>query len=244
MENTIDHTVRSRHERIGHLLREAEEHREDILSSRFFSDLRTGKLNKRRWLWQLLHWSGMFTRALSARSGMRSEDRFSDVFAEHATEEGRHPAQLKNFMRKSGFGPVGEGWALDHPPTPETKDLAHQIQRIALTTDLPLEQVMVLNALGEGAALDFYQAVLTHFGSEQLRGPYFHVHADVDDRHRLLGVDLLEQPAWLEYEVCRRSLKRAAEGFREMLNSWAEYESSRPEDEPGWSVSGATSKSE
>jgi len=220
--------------RIQQLLHEAERGRETVLSSRFFVELRLGTLHRRRWLWQLLHWSGMFTRALSTRSGLGREDRFSDVFAEHASEEARHPGQLKSLMRKSGFGPVEEGWTLDHPATRQTEKLAGVVKRVAAMGS-SLEQVMVLNALGEGCALDFYQAVLTHFGPRELRGPYFHVHAEVDDRHRLLGVDLLAEPVQWEYQACRGTLRGAAESFKAMLDSWATYELDLPKEEAGWS---------
>lgn len=195
-------------------------YRADILGIKFFQDLRTGRLDRRRWLWQLLYWSGWFTRALAARAGACEDERFADVFADHASQEARHPAQLKQYLRQKMGWDVDASWPA---PSPETVSLRDEIRCIALH-GAPLIQILVMNVLSEGAALDFYGALLEHFGTDSLRGPYFHVHRDVDDHHRLMGVSLLAQPSNADVQECLEVLFRIRNGYQAMIDSWGRYE--------------------
>ena len=84
-------------------------------------------------------------------------------------------------------------------------------------------QVVSLNVLSEGVALDFYTAVipvLSHL--DILSGRYWKVHREVDAHHLKMGLDRCgdvtpESPAGLRYQ---RVLWHSANLYHQMLGSW------------------------
>jgi hypothetical protein len=84
-------------------------------------------------------------------------------------------------------------------------------------------QVVSLNVLSEGVALDFYTAVipvLERLGL--LSGRYWKVHREVDEHHLRMGVDrcgdiAIDSPTGMLYQ---RVLWHAAGLYHQMLCSW------------------------
>jgi Iron-containing redox enzyme len=191
----------------------AEQHRANIRRGPFFAALSAGDLDHLRWVHQLRHQSRRFTQALSLRSALCREERFLNIFAAHAVEEGRHPEQLETWMRRRemSLAPV--------PPTRETEQLTDYCTFIAQHGG-PVAQVLVLNVLSEGVALDFYTAALDRFGRGKLNGPYWHVHREVDEIHQAMGVDLCRVEDGLRAEYAG-AIDCAADLYDNMLTSWA-----------------------
>ena len=204
------------------LLNLAEGYRRELRSGSFFLALggaeRPPDLSS--WVHQLYHQSREFTRALSLRSALCRDLRYQDVFAEHAVEEADHPAQLAAWMRAHGYLDGVEPGSV--PPTPGTLDAAGFFWRTAIC-EPPDVQVVALNLLSEGVALDFHSAVIPVLGGlGLLTGRYWKVHREVDSHHLEMGLDLCGEVAQdsPRAEVYRRTLAHGARLYGAMLSSW------------------------
>jgi hypothetical protein len=203
------------------LLDHAERYRSHIRSGPFFKHLasvkRPGEL---KWVHQLLHQSREFTQALCLRYSLCHDPRYQSIFAEHAFEEADHPDQLVAWMTKHGFLVGGE--AANLPPTQETLNSLAFCWRAAVREPHDV-QVVALNVISEGVALDFYSAVipvLDRLGL--LSGRYWKVHREVDQHHLRLGLDLcgdvaIDSPKGMLYQ---RVLWHGAGLYHQMLSSW------------------------
>jgi hypothetical protein len=84
-------------------------------------------------------------------------------------------------------------------------------------------QVVALNVLSEGVALDFYSAVIPVLGQLGiLSGRYWKVHREVDAHHLRLGLDrcgdvAADSPSGRRYQ---RALWHSASLYHQMLASW------------------------
>ena len=204
------------------LLEQAETYREQIRTSPFFSALsQTSKVSDLLWAHQLLHQSREFTQALCLRYALCKDARFRGIFAEHAAEEADHPNQLAHWMHRHGLLESAETDPL--PATQETIDCLALCTRAALREDAGT-QVVVLNVLSEGVALDFYTAVIPVLSRlDVLTGLYWKVHREVDSHHLQMGLEHLGaiSPESSEGQRYHRALHHAALRYRSMLDSWA-----------------------
>lgn len=204
------------------LLNLAEGFRRELRSGPFFLALGRAAqpADLMSWVHQLYHQSREFTRALSLRSALCRDLRYQDVFAEHAVEEANHPAQLAAWMKAHGYLDGVEPGNV--PATPETLNAAGFFCRTALC-EPPDVQVVALNLLSEGVALDFYSAVIPVLGQlGLLSGRYWKVHREVDAHHLVLGLDLCGEVPQdsLRGKVYRRTLAHGARLYGAMLSSW------------------------
>jgi len=204
------------------LLNLAEGYRFELRAGPFFQHLaraeRAADLSP--WVHQLYHQSREFTKSLCLRSALCRDPRYQDVFAEHAVEEADHPAQLGHWMREHGYLDGIEPSSV--PPTPETLDAAGYYWRTAIC-EPPDVQVISLNLLSEGVALDFYSAVIPVLKKlGLLTGRYWKIHREVDAHHLELGLDLCGDLAQdsPKGEVFRRTLAHGARLYGAMLSSW------------------------
>jgi len=203
------------------LLDQAEKYRAMIRSGPFFQSLtRAEQPSDLKWTHQLLHQSREFTQALCLRYSLCNDKRFQNIFAEHAVEEADHPEQLTTWMLKHGFLDAPD--APVAPPTPETLNNLAYFCRSAVR-DTPEVQVVALNILSEGVALDFYTAVIPVLTKlDLLTGRYWKVHREVDAHHLTMGLDRCEavapnSPAGHHYQ---RVLLHSASLYHQMLSSW------------------------
>lgn len=197
-----------------HLINRAERIRAGIRTNPFFEALIDGRADNMRWVHQLRFQSRRFTQALSLRSARSRDPRFDNIFAAHAVEEGRHPEQLEKWMKSQHIEPDASVAI-----TTETMEVASFCTDIA-TWGSPTIQILILNVLSEGIALDFYRAVIDHFGTDRLAGPYWHVHKEVDEIHLAMGVEFCQV-----HEPRRAALEGAMDNggelYDRMLRSWA-----------------------
>ena len=203
------------------LLDSAEAYRAQIKRGPFFDMLaRAERPNDLQWVHQLVHQSREFTQSLCLRYSLCHDRRYQSVFAEHAFEEADHPDQLLAWMDKHGFLAGVEAGGV--PPTLETLNCLSFCWRSAMREPHDV-QIVALNVLSEGVALDFYSAVipvLERLG--MLSGRYWKVHRDVDADHLRLGLDLCgdvaaDTPRGRTYH---RVLWQAAGLYHQMLSSW------------------------
>jgi len=204
------------------LLDLAEGYRRELRSGLFFQHLARAErpADLSSWVHQLYHQSREFTKSLCLRSALCCDPRYRDVFAEHAVEEADHPAQLRHWMREHGYLDGVE--PRNVPPTPETLDAAGCYWRTAIC-EPPDVQVISLNLLSEGVALDFYSAVIPVLKKlGLLTGRYWKIHREVDSHHLELGLDLCGDVAQdsVRAEVYRRTLSHCARLYGAMLSSW------------------------
>jgi Iron-containing redox enzyme len=203
------------------LLDHAERYRSQIRSGPFFQKLeRAEQPSDLKWVHQLLHQSREFTQALCLRYSLCQDRNYQGIFAEHAFEEADHPDQLIAWMDKHGFldssNPEGV------PATQETINNLAFCWRMAMREPHDV-QVVALNVLSEGVALDFYSAVipvLSRLGI--LSGRYWKVHREVDSHHLRLGLDrcgdvAADSPTGMRYQ---RVLWHSACLYHQMLASW------------------------
>jgi hypothetical protein len=200
----------------------AERYRAHIRSGPFFQKLaRVERPSDLKWVHQLLHHSREFTQALCLRYSLCHDKRYQRVFAEHAFEEADHPDQLVEWMSKHGFLAGTEAAIL--PATQETLNCLAFCWRSAVREPHDV-QVVALNVLSEGMALEFYTAVipvLERLGL--LSGRYWKIHREVDEQHLRMGVDrcgdvAIDSPTGMRYQ---RVLWHAAALYHQMLCSWA-----------------------
>jgi len=203
------------------LLNYAERYRSEIQAGPFFRKLgRAERPSDLRWVHQLVHQSREFTQALCMRYSLCRDKRYQAIFAEHALEEADHPDQLIAWMGKHGFLDRVEAGGV--PATQETLNSLAACWRSAVRESHDM-QVIALNVLSEGVALDFYSAVIPVLGKlDILSGRYWKVHREVDAHHLCLGLDLCgdvspDSPTGVMYQ---RVLWNAACLYHHMLSSW------------------------
>lgn len=203
------------------LLQQAERYRAQIQSGPFFKKLaKVEQPSDLGWIHQLIHQSREFTQALCLRYSLCHDRRYQAVFAEHAFEEADHPDQLITWMGKHGFLDGIEPGSV--PATQETINNLAFCWRSAVHEPHDV-QVVALNVLSEGVALDFYSAVIPVLGQlDILSGRYWKVHREVDAHHLEMGLDLAgdvapDSPTGLRYQ---RVLQHAANLYHQMLASW------------------------
>ncbi|WP_394838413.1 iron-containing redox enzyme family protein [Pendulispora rubella] len=207
--------------RMEWILDVAEKYRAQIRRGPFFQSLeQIERVNDIKWVHQLIHQSREFTQALCLRYSLCHDKRYQRIFAEHAVEEADHPDQLIAWMAKYGFLSDVEGGAI--PATRETIDSLAYCWRSAVHEPHDV-QVIVLNVLSEGIALDFYTAVIPVLKRlDILSGRYWNIHREVDSRHLRMGLDLCgnvpsDSPTGMHYQ---RVLAHAASLYHQMLSSW------------------------
>jgi Iron-containing redox enzyme len=203
------------------LLHHAERYRCHIQSGPFFTRLAHAERPiDLIWVHQLLHQSREFTQALCLRYSLCRDKRFQSAFAEHAFEEADHPDLLVAWMDKHGFLEGGEAGSV--PATQDTINALAFCWRSAVHEPHDV-QIVALNVLSEGVALDFFAAVIPVLAElDLLSGRYWKVHRDMDGRHLQLGLDRCyevtpESPTGLRYQ---RVLWHAANLYHQMLSSW------------------------
>ena len=203
------------------LLKDAERYRAQIQAGPFFKKLaRVESRGDLKWVHQLVHQSREFTQALCLRYSLCRDKRYQAIFAEHAFEEADHPDQLIAWMDKHGFLEGAEPG--DVPATQETINNLAFCWRSAVHEPHD-HQVVALNVLSEGVALDFYSAVIPVLGGlDLLSGRYWKVHREVDAHHLQMGLDLCgdvtpESPTGMSYQ---RVLWHSANLYHQMLGSW------------------------
>jgi Iron-containing redox enzyme len=203
------------------LLDHAERYRSQIRSGPFFRKLaRVERPSDLKWVHQLVHQSREFTQALCLRYSLCHDKRYQSIFAEHAVEEADHPDQLLLWMSKHGFldGVEADGV----PATQETLNSLAFCCRSAVREPHDV-QIVSLNVLSEGVALDFYSAVIPVLDQlDVLSGRYWKVHREVDAHHLQMGLDRCgdvspDSPTGQTYQ---RVLWHSASLYHQMLSSW------------------------
>ena len=203
------------------LLGYAETYRSHITAGPFFQRLsRAERPADLTWIHQLVHQSREFTQALCLRYSLCHDRRYQSIFAEHAFEEADHPDQLLEWMDKHGFLQGVEPGA--EPATQETMNCMSYCWRAALREPHDV-QVVALNVISEGVALDFYSAVIpTLQRLDVLSGRYWKIHREVDATHLRMGLDRCgdvapDSPTGQRYH---RVLWQTASLYHQMLSSW------------------------
>jgi hypothetical protein len=203
------------------LLDHAERYRSLIRSGPFFQGLtQAERPSDLTWTHQLLHQSREFTQALCLRYSLCNDRRYQGVFAEHAVEEADHPDQLLAWMNMHGFLDGTE--AAGAPATRETVNNLAFCCRSAVR-EAPDVQIVALNVISEGVALDFYTAVIPVLSKLDLvTGRYWKVHREVDAHHLQMGLDrcgdVTASSATGQYY--QRVLWHSASLYHQMLSSW------------------------
>lgn len=203
------------------LLQHAERYRSQIQAGPFFKKVANAESpSDLKWVHQLVHQSREFTQALCLRYSLCRDKRYQPIFAEHAFEEADHPDQLIAWMDKHGFLEGVEPGSV--PATQETINSLAFCWRSAVHEPHD-SQVVALNVLSEGVALDFYSTVIPVLGQlDLLSGRYWKVHREVDSHHLEMGLDLCgdvapDSPDGVRYQ---RVLWHAANLYHQMLASW------------------------
>ncbi len=195
------------------IIKQSVQIREHICANKFFTELRAGHLDNRLWLWQLLHHSTAFTKALALRSGLCTDNELvQKLFAEHNQEEASHPEKLRAYMRAEGFF---DNRARQPAVTPQTWICGEHHRKMAYISDRQIQSV-VFNVIGEGVALDFFTAVNRRFPDV----PFFQLHADVDHKHVSMMNSLLMDLNTVQLGMAEFMLVFTANRYDEMLNSW------------------------
>lgn len=199
----------------------SEQYREQIRSGPFFQSLtRVQRPSDLQWVHQLIHQSREFTSALCLRYSLCRDKSYQGIFAEHAVQEADHPDLLLAWMQKYGFLDGRE----PELPSFETVNSLAFCWRSALRDTCDV-QVVGLNLLSEGVALDFYSAVipvLENLGI--LSGGYWKVHREVDNVHLMMGLDRCgdvqpDSPTGRHYQ---QVLWQSASLYHSMLSSWVD----------------------
>lgn len=203
------------------LLDHAERYRSQIRSGPFFKKLaRVERPSDLSWIHQLVHQSREFTQALCLRYSLCNDKRYQSIFAEHAVEEADHPDQLLAWMSKHGF--LDGANADIAPATQETVNNLAFCCRSAVREPHDV-QVVALNVLSEGVALDFYSAVIPVLSQlDVLTGRYWKVHREVDSHHLQMGLDRCGEvlPDSQSGQYYQRVLWHSASLYHQMLASW------------------------
>jgi hypothetical protein len=203
------------------LLHDAERYRTQIQAGPFFKKLaRTASPGDLKWVHQLIHQSREFTQALCLRYSLCKDKQYQTIFAEHAFEEADHPDQLIAWMEKHGF--LEDAAPGEVPATQETINNLAFCWRSAVHEPHDV-QVVALNVLSEGVALDFYSGVIPVLARlDLLSGRYWKVHREVDSHHLQMGLDRCgdvapDSPTGMRYQ---RVLWHSANLYHQMLGSW------------------------
>jgi hypothetical protein len=173
------------------LLRLQKAYRQLISESPFYSRLEDARsMDDLQWIRQMYYLSCDYTAAVALRYGSCRDQRFRDVFGEHAAEEVTHPADLAEWMREFGF------LANDEQPTsvpPSLDTLAYGGYFIRSVMREPIcHQVITLNLMVEGMASDLFSLVNPRLDELGLTPKgYWAVHAKADMKHQTLGLDLI-----------------------------------------------------
>ncbi|HEX4421102.1 MAG TPA: iron-containing redox enzyme family protein [Kofleriaceae bacterium] len=203
------------------LLDQAERYRSLIRSGPFFQSLTLAERpSDLKWTHQLLHQSREFTQALCLRYSLCQDKRYQSIFAEHAVEEADHPDQLIVWMNKHGFLDGN-----DSSVTPATQETINSLAFCCRSAvrETPDVQLIALNVMSEGVALDFYTAVVPVLAKLDIQtGRYWKVHREVDAHHLSMGLDRCgdvtpSSPTGLLYQ---RVLQHSASMYHQMLSSW------------------------
>lgn len=171
----------------------AQEYRDWLKNSSFYKTIALASSSADfQWIRQLYHLSCDFTAATALRYGKCEDPRFRDVFAEHAAEEVEHPRELANWMREFGFLAPGEA-PTKVAPTLETLALGSYFIRSVIREPIA-HQIITLNLMTEGIAIDFYSRVNPKLAELGLTPKgYWLVHQEADTEHQTLGLDLIPQ---------------------------------------------------
>jgi len=203
------------------LLDQAQRYRAQLRTGPFFQNLAAiERPSDLAWVHQLIHQSREFTQALCMRYSLCHDQRYQRIFAEHAFEEADHPDQLITWMGQHGFLDGTEPGAT--PATQETLNSLAFCWRSAVREPHDV-QIIALNVMSEGVALDFFSAVIPVLQNMGLlSGRYWKVHREVDSHHLCLGLDLCgdvapDSPTGMRYQ---RVLWHAATLYHQMLSSW------------------------
>ena len=201
----------------------AREYRNFVKNSDFFKSVSLASSPEDfQWIRQLYHLCCDFTAATALRYGNCDDPRFRDVFAKHAAEEVEHPKQLAIWMRKFGLLAKDEN-PNSVPPTLETLALGSYFIR-SVTREPIAHQIITLNLMGEGLAVDFFNTVnpeLTRVGLTP--EGYWLVHQEADVGHQILGLDLIPQcekntTKGREYS---RTIWEISSLWRQVFDSWS-----------------------
>jgi len=199
----------------------SEQYRSQLREGPFFRRVADATLpNDLGWVHQLIHQSREFTQALCLRSSLCRDRRYQPIFAEHAMEEADHPDQLIAWMSEHGFLHDTEPGAV--PPTMETLNTISYCWRSAMCDPHDV-QVVALNLLSEGVALDFYSTVIPVLDRLRLlSGRYWKIHTDVDAHHLRMGLDICGDVTRDSEQgrLYQRVLWQSATLYHQMLSSW------------------------
>ena len=175
-----------------------------------------------QWVRQLYYLSSDFTAAVAIRYGRCDDPRFRDAFGEHAAEELEHPHDLAVWMREFSFLAPDEA-PTSVPPTLDTLALGSYCLRSAIREPIA-HQIITLNLMAEGIALDFYEAMsskLTELGLTP-KG-YWATHKKADIEHQMLGLDLIpqcEKDSSIGREYAR-IVWETASFWKQVFDSWS-----------------------
>jgi hypothetical protein len=176
-----------------------------------------------RWLPSLEYFSHRFVQSLFRRVGhCRMESPMLHTFLLHASLEGDHPEKIWKWMQRHEFPHYTQAPG----PTQATLKLGYNFMVWAKNLD-PDILVASHNVAAEGAALDFFAAVIPVVQRLGLNDtPYWRGHQD-DDLHMRMGLDLMAasipaDPVQERPEVYRDAIDQAFNGFEAMYQSWYE----------------------
>jgi hypothetical protein len=199
----------------------SEQYRSQLREGPFFREVANASLpGDLDWVHQLVHQSREFTQALCLRSSLCQDKRYQPIFAEHAMEEADHPDQLIAWMTEHGFLHDTEPGHV--PPTMETLNTISYCWRSAMRDPHDV-QVIALNLLSEGVALDFYSTVIPVLDRlEILSGRYWKIHTAVDAHHLTMGLDICGDVTRDSDKgrLYQRVLWQSATLYHQMLSSW------------------------
>lgn len=193
------------------LIRQSRDYCNEIVrTNSFFQKLNKGELNDLEFVYQLRLWCEGFIDCLFWAVARNQDPAFKQIRRRHAMEEGNHPDQLDRWMAEHG---------LTRPlpaMTSEGKDLLNYMINVATMGEGP-DQVVIFNVLLEYMALVTFQALIKHFTPAVLNGPYWHVHAEVDETHAALGTNLISDD-WLEKN--RNRIEQTVEHVAYLADKW------------------------
>ena len=203
----------------------AQEYRDFVRSSPFFETISLASSPAEfQWVRQLYHLSSDFTSAVAIRYAKCDDPRFRDAFGEHAAEEVEHPHDLAVWMREFGFLASDEA-PTSVPPTLETLALGSYWLRSAIREPIA-HQIITLNLMTEGIALDFYANVNPKLAELGLTPKgYWLAHQEADVEHQMLGLDLIPQhekdsSVGREYA---RIVWETANLWKQVFDSWSSF---------------------
>lgn len=188
----------------------------ETVGMQFFSCLERGELDDMEWVYQLQVQCFRFIHSLHIAAYFCTDPVMKPIRMIHARAERWHPPQLVEWMSAAGLDPRRRP-----TPTPETSELLDFIWDIAFK-GTPVEQVLILNVVSERLALRTFTALLDHFGTDKLHGPYWMEHKEVDEVHAAMGVNEITQTVVDMYRpMLEALLVRGIRLYDRAINSWA-----------------------